>query len=573
MEFSVKSGSPEKQRSACIVVGVFEPRRLSPIAEQLDKISDGYISALLRRGELEGKPGQTLLLHHVPNVLSERILLIGCGKERELDERQYKQVIQKTINTLNDTGSMEAVCFLTELHVKGRNNYWKVRQAVETAKETLYSFDQLKTNKSEPRRPLRKMVFNVPTRRELTSGERAIQHGLAIAAGIKAAKDLGNMPPNICNAAYLASQARQLADSYSKNVITRVIGEQQMKELGMHSYLAVGQGSQNESLMSVIEYKGNASEDARPIVLVGKGLTFDSGGISIKPSEGMDEMKYDMCGAAAVYGVMRMVAELQLPINVIGVLAGCENMPGGRAYRPGDVLTTMSGQTVEVLNTDAEGRLVLCDVLTYVERFEPEAVIDVATLTGACVIALGHHITGLMANHNPLAHELIAASEQSGDRAWRLPLGDEYQEQLESNFADMANIGGRPGGAITAGCFLSRFTRKYNWAHLDIAGTAWRSGKAKGATGRPVALLAQFLLNRAGFNGEKCISRIERLIRPTSLVGLIRPSHPYCRSGGAPYPTAIEIHCSSFRVRNAAIFKSTTRSPIYEKRDVLPSGQ
>ena len=480
MEFSVKSGSPEKQRSACIVVGVFEPRRLSPIAEQLDKISDGYISALLRRGELEGKPGQTLLLHHVPNVLSERILLIGCGKERELDERQYKQVIQKTINTLNDTG-----CFLTELHVKGRNNYWKVRQAVETAKETLYSFDQLKTNKSEPRRPLRKMVFNVPTRRELTSGERAIQHGLAIAAGIKAAKDLGNMPPNICNAAYLASQARQLADSYSKNVITRVIGEQQMKELGMHSYLAVGQGSQNESLMSVIEYKGNASEDARPIVLVGKGLTFDSGGISIKPSEGMDEMKYDMCGAAAVYGVMRMV------------------MPGGRAYRPGDVLTTMSGQTVEVLNTDAEGRLVLCDVLTYVERFEPEAVIDVATLTGACVIALGHHITGLMANHNPLAHELIAASEQSGDRAWRLPLGDEYQEQLESNFADMANIGGRPGGAITAGCFLSRFTRKYNWAHLDIAGTAWRSGKAKGATGRPVALLAQFLLNRAGFNGEE----------------------------------------------------------------------
>ncbi len=457
----------------------------------------------------------------MPNVLSERILLIGCGKERELDERQYKQVIQKTINTLNDTGSMEAVCFLTELHVKGRNNYWKVRQAVETAKETLYSFDQLKTNKSEPRRPLRKMVFNVPTRRELTSGERAIQHGLAIAAGIKAAKDLGNMPPNICNAAYLASQARQLADSYSKNVITRVIGEQQMKELGMHSYLAVGQGSQNESLMSVIEYKGNASEDARPIVLVGKGLTFDSGGISIKPSEGMDEMKYDMCGAAAVYGVMRMVAELQLPINVIGVLAGCETC-GGRAYRPGDVLTTMSGQTVEVLNTDAEGRLVLCDVLTYVERFEPEAVIDVATLTGACVIALGHHITGLMANHNPLAHELIAASEQSGDRAWRLPLGDEYQEQLESNFADMANIGGRLVGRLpqVASC---RALPVSITGRTDIAGTARRSGKAKGATGRPVALLAQFLLNRAGFNGESncirlccyCRMRRERLIRPT----------------------------------------------------------
>ncbi|MBD2811819.1 leucyl aminopeptidase [Xenorhabdus sp. Vera] len=501
MEFSVKSGSPEKQRSACIIVGVFEPRRLSPIAEQLDKISNGYISALLRRGELEGKVGQTLLLHHVPNVLSERILLVGCGKERELDERQYKQIIQKTISTLNETGSMEAVCFLTELHVKGRNNYWKVRQAVETAKESLYVFDQLKSSKNELRRPLRKMVFNVPTRRELTSGERAIQHGLAIASGIKATKDLANMPPNICNAAYLASQARQLADN-AENLATKVIGEEQMKELGMNSYLAVGQGSQNESLMAVMEYKGRKDANAKPIVLVGKGLTFDSGGISIKPSEGMDEMKYDMCGAASVYGVMRVVAELQLPINVIGVLAGCENMPGGRAYRPGDILTTMSGQTVEVTNTDAEGRLVLCDALTYVERFEPELVIDVATLTGACVIALGGHYTGLMSNHNPLAHELLNASEQAGDRAWRLPLGDEYTEQLESNFADMVNSCGRSGGAITAGAFLARFATKYNWAHLDVAGTAWRSGKTKGATGRPVALLSQFLLNRSGLNSD-----------------------------------------------------------------------
>ncbi len=502
MEFNVKSGSPEKQRSACIIVGMFEPRRLSPIAEQLDKISDGYISALLRRGELEGKVGQSLLLHHVPNVLSERVLLIGCGKERELDERQYKQIIQKTINTLNETGSMEAVCFLTELHVKGRNNYWKVRQAVETAKDCLYTFDQLKSNKTELRRPLRKMVFNVPTRRELPSGERAIAHGLAIASGIKACKDLANMPPNICNAAYLASQARQLADS-SANVSTRVIGEEQMKELNMNAYLAVGQGSQNESLMSIIEYKGNQDPESRPIVLVGKGLTFDSGGISIKPADGMDEMKYDMCGAATVYGVMRVVAELQLPINVIGVLAGCENMPGGKAYRPGDILTTMSGQTVEVLNTDAEGRLVLCDTLTYVERFEPELVIDIATLTGACMVALGHHYSGLMSNHNPLAHELMNASEQAGDRAWRLPLGEEFYEQIESNFADLANTGGRLGGAITAGCFLARFASKYNWAHLDIAGTAWRSGKAKGATGRPVSLLSQFLLNRAGLNSDE----------------------------------------------------------------------
>lgn len=502
MEFSVKSGSPEKQRSACIVVGVFEPRRLSPIAEQLDKISDGYISSLLRRGDLEGKPGQMLLLHQVPNILSERVLLVGCGKERELDERQFKQIIQKTINTLNETGSMEAVCFLTELHVRGRNTYWKVRQAVESAKEALYTFDQMKSIKVEPRRPLRKLVFNVPTRRELSVGEKAIQHGLAVSSGLKIAKDLGNMPPNICNPAYLASHARQLADEFSP-VTTRVIGEQQMKDLGMNAYLAVGQGSQNESLMSVIEYKGAANPDDKPIVLIGKGLTFDSGGISIKPSDGMDEMKYDMCGAATVFGVMRAVAELQLPLNVVGILAGCENMPDGRAYRPGDILTTMSGQTVEVLNTDAEGRLVLCDTLTYAERFDPELVIDVATLTGACVIALGHHISGLLSNHNPLANDLLSASEQAGDRAWRLPLGDEYQEQLESNFADMANIGGRPAGAITAGCFLSRFTKKYYWAHLDIAGTAWRSGKSKGATGRPVPLLTQFLLNRAGVSIEE----------------------------------------------------------------------
>ncbi|MXP67846.1 leucyl aminopeptidase [Pantoea sp. Aalb] len=502
MEFSVKSGSPEKQRNACIVVGVFEPRRLSSIAEQLDKISEGYISALLRRGELEGKIGQTLLLHHVPNILSERILLIGCGKERELDECQYKKIIQKTINTLNDTGSMEAVCFLTELHVKGRNIYWKVRYAVETSKETLYHFDQLKSNKIALRRPLRKLLFNVPTRRELTNGERAIQHGLAIASGVKAAKDLSNMPPNICNAAYLASQACQLADEFSNKITTRIIGEQQMKELGMNAYLAVGSGSQNESLMSIIEYKGNFDSEIHPIVLVGKGLTFDSGGISIKPSQAMDEMKYDMCGAASVYGVMRMVAELNLPLNVIGILTGCENMLDGRSIRPGDVLTTMSGQTVEVLNTDAEGRLVLCDALTYVERFEPEVVIDIATLTGACMIALGHHFSGLWSNNHSIANELLSASEQSGDYAWRLPMTDEYNEQLISNFADMVNIGGRAGGAITAACFLSRFTRKFNWAHLDIAGTAWCSGKSKNATGRPVPMISQFLINRAGLNSD-----------------------------------------------------------------------
>ncbi len=499
MEFGVKSGSPEKQRSACIVVGVFEPRRLSAVAEQLDRVSDGYISSLLRRGDLEGKSGQMLLLHQVPGVLSERVLLVGCGKERELDERQFKQIIQKTISTLNETGSMEAVCFLTELHVKGRDAYWKVRQAVETAQNSLYTFDQFKTNKAELRRPLRKLVFNVATRRELAIGEKAVAHGLAVANGMKICRDVANMPPNICTPAYLASQARRLADS-CQFITTKVIGEQQMAELGMNAYLAVARGSSNEAMMSIMEYKGHP--DAKPTVLVGKGLTFDSGGISIKPGDGMDEMKYDMCGAASVLGAMTALAELKPPINVIGVLAGAENMPDGKSYRPGDILTSMSGQTIEVLNTDAEGRLVLCDVLTYAERFEPEAVIDIATLTGACVIALGSHATGLMSNHNPLAHELLNAAELSGDKAWRLPLWDEYQEQIESPFADMVNTGGRPAGAITAGAFLSRFTKKYNWAHLDIAGTAWKSGKEKGATGRPVPLLTQFLLGRAGIDVE-----------------------------------------------------------------------
>lgn len=502
MEFSVKSGSPEKQRSACIVVGVFEPRRLTPVAEQLDEISGGYISNLLRRGDLEGKAGQMLLLHHVPNILSERVLLVGCGKERELDERQYKQIIARTISNLNETGSMEAVCFLTELHVKGRDTYWKVRQAVEATQDCLYTFTQLKTKKDEPRRPLRKMVFNVPTRRELATGERAINHGLAVATGVKICKDVANMPPNICNPRYLLEQATKLAEQH-ESVTVDSVDEKQMEELGMQSYLAVGRGSENESIMTLIHYKGAANPAQAPVVLVGKGLTFDSGGISIKPSEAMDEMKYDMGGAAGVLGAMASIAELNLPINVIGVLAGCENMPDANAYRPGDILTTMSGQTVEVLNTDAEGRLVLCDALTYVERFNPELVVDVATLTGACVIALGKHASAVLSNHNPLAHELISASEQSSDKAWRLPLWDEYQEQIESPFADMANIGGRPAGTITAACFLSRFTKKYHWAHMDVAGTAWVSGgKVKGSTGRPVPMLTQFVMNRAGIETE-----------------------------------------------------------------------
>lgn len=504
MEFSVRRISNlRKQRSACIIIGVFEPCCLSSIAKQLDRISGGYISDLLNHGELEGKTGQKLLVYHIPNVPFERVLLIGCGNQYSFDERKYRQVIYTMINALNCTGSIDAICFLTELNVEKRNTYWKVRQAVEIVKESLYIFNHLKSNKTDLHRPLRKIVFNVRTSNELTKGKYAIQHGLAIADSIKVAKDLSNMPPNICNPAYLALHACQMAECYSKTTKTKVINEQQMKEIGMNAYLAVGQGSLNESLMSIIEYKGNPDHKTRPIVLVGKGVTFDAGGISIKSADNMDEMKYDMCGAAAVYGIMHMAIQLNLPLNIIGVLAGCENILDGNSFRPGDILTTLSGQTVEVLNTDAEGRLILCDALTYVERLNPEVVIDIATLTGACIIALGHHLTGLMSNNDQLADELLSASEQASDRAWCLPLTDEFQEQLESNFADVANVGGRPGSVITAGCFLSRFAQKYNWAHLDIAGTAWQSGKIRSATGRPIAMLSQFLLNRSKLNYNK----------------------------------------------------------------------
>jgi leucyl aminopeptidase len=452
-------------------------------------------SNLLRRGDLEGKVGQVLFLHHVPNVLSERVLLVGCGKERELTETQYKQIIAKTISTLNDTGSLESICFLSELHIKGRDSYWAVRQAIETAKDSLYNFDQFKTNKENTRRPLRKLTFNVPSRKDLARAELALQHALAVSAGTEVCKNLANMPANICTPLYLAEQAKELAEHYDK-ISSEIVDTEQMSELKMDSYLAVAKGSLTPPYMSIIRYSG-ADPEQKPIVLVGKGLTFDSGGISLKPGAAMDEMKYDMGGAASVYGTMKAVAELNLPINVIGILAGAENMPSGHAYRPGDILTTMSGQTVEVLNTDAEGRLVLCDVLTYVERFQPECVIDIATLTGACIMALGHNISALLTPHKGLAHELLTASNQSSDKAWQLPMDDEYQQQLDSPFADMANIGGRPAGTITAACFLSRFTKNYNWAHLDVAGTAWKTGTNKGATGRPVSLLTQFLINRS----------------------------------------------------------------------------
>jgi len=494
MEYTVKSGSPEKQRSACVVVGVYEPRRLTPAAEEIDAASDGYLSALIRRGDMEGKLGQSLMLTHVPGVLCDRVLLVGMGRERDLNDRGFRQTVALMANRLQEAGAAEAVTYLSNLRVKGRDTVWCVRDTVMTVAQTLYRFDRLKSSKDRPRRPLRKLTVSVPSRRDLPHGERAMAEGVAISEGVSLARDLGNLPGNICTPTYLAEQAQALGQEH-RTVKVSVLERADMEKHGMGALLAVARGSRQPPKLIIMEYRGGAKNE-KPHALVGKGITFDAGGISLKPGAAMDEMKFDMCGAASVFGTFKACASLGLPMNVVGVVPASENLPDGDACKPGDIVTTMSGQTVEILNTDAEGRLALCDALTYTERYEPQTVIDIATLTGAHIIALGHHAHAVMGNNSPLVNDVLGAGRKAGDRAWELPLWDEYQDQLKSNFADMANIGGRPAGSITAACFLSRFTKQFRWAHLDIAGTAWNSGDNKGATGKPVPLLTQYLLDR-----------------------------------------------------------------------------
>ncbi|WP_434321282.1 leucyl aminopeptidase [Haemophilus influenzae] len=478
------------QTTDCIVLGIYENNEFSKSFNEIDQLTQDYLNDLVKSGELTGKLAQIVLLRDLQGLSAKRVLIVGCGKKGELTERQYKQIIQAVLNTLKETNTREVVSYLTEIELKDRDLYWNIRFAIETIEHTNYQFDHFKSQKVEIS-VLESFIFNT----DCEQAQQAISHANAISSGIKAARDIANMPPNICNPAYLAKQAKNLAEN-STALSLKVVDEEEMSKLGMNAYLAVSKGSENRAYMSVLTFNNAPDKNAKPIVLVGKGLTFDAGGISLKPAADMDEMKYDMCGAASVFGTMKAIAELNLPLNVIGVLAGCENLPDGNAYRPGDILTTMNGLTVEVLNTDAEGRLVLCDALTYVERFEPELVIDVATLTGACVVALGQHNSGLVSTDNDLANALLQAATETTDKAWRLPLSEEYQEQLKSPFADLANIGGRWGGAITAGAFLSNFTKKYRWAHLDIAGTAWLQGTNKGATGRPISLLTQFLINQ-----------------------------------------------------------------------------
>jgi leucyl aminopeptidase len=492
VEFSIKQGSPEKLQGGCVVAGVFEGGKLSAAAQALDKAAKHQISNLVTRGDMTGKASSTLLLHKLPGIAAERVLLVGLGKPDEQNAKTATEILRAALKALQGTAAKDAALYCLDDAV-GKDAAWVIRQAVLIAAESGYRADSLK---SKPAKPSRLKHIALATLSKPSAGLKAVlDQAVAVAHGMKLAKDLGNLPGNICTPSYLAAKALALGKAH-KSIKTTVLEEKDMQKLGMGSFLSVTRGSEQPAKLITMEYLG-ADKKQKPVVLVGKGITFDSGGISLKPGADMDEMKYDMCGAASVLGTMQAVAEMGLKLNVVGVIPTCENLPSGTATKPGDIVTSMSGQTIEILNTDAEGRLILCDALTYAAKFKPDTVIDIATLTGACVIALGHVVSGLLSNKDDLARDLLAAGEQAHDRAWQLPLYEDYQSQLDSNFADMQNIGGRAGGTITAACFLSRFTRDYRWAHLDIAGTAWKSGKEKGATGRPVPLLAQYLINRS----------------------------------------------------------------------------
>ena len=492
MKFFVKNIRPESVRTATLVLPVGEGRKLGALAQAVDQAAAGALSEILKRGDISGKPGQTLLLQDLANLKATRVLLVGSGKDA-LSDRQFRKLVSSVHGVLKGLGGSDAVLALADIEVKGRDIYGTTRLLVETLADGAYQFAQFKSDK--PAAQALKKITLLTDNAGLADVERASQHAQAIACGMAFTRDLGNLPPNLCHPSYLADQAKGLCKTY-KNLKAESLDEKKLKALGAGAFLAVSQGSDQPPRMIVLDYQGG-KKDEKPFVLVGKGITFDTGGISLKPGLGMDEMKYDMCGAASVFGTLRAVLELQLPINLVCLLACAENKPSGGATRPGDIVTSMSGQTVEILNTDAEGRLVLCDALTYAERFKPKTVIDVATLTGACIVALGSNASGLMGNNEELVQQLLSAGKRADDRAWELPLFDEYQEQLDSPFADIANIGGPKAGSITAGCFLSRFTKKYHWAHLDIAGTAWISGgKDKGATGKPVPLLTQYLLDQ-----------------------------------------------------------------------------
>ncbi len=493
MDYSIESIAPDKLQTECLIIGVFENGQYTQMANVINRRLNNLLDQLFEQGDISGKNGETTLINHLPDSPIKRLLITGLGETEKISRKSFRKALSSSIKKLRNSKLTSAVSALHEAEIPQTDNGWKIRQTIEVFNDGLYLYDI--TKQSDDNKITLQQIKILAHDSDLSAAEQGLRQGLAIAHGMTLTKQLADLPGNICTPGYLAQQAELLAERFD-NLEVEILEESHMEALGMGALLSVTRGSRQPAKLITLNYHG-ADNDSQPIVLIGKGLTFDAGGISLKPGAGMDEMKYDMCGGATVLGVLQMAAELQLPLNIVGLVPSSENMPDGDANKPGDVLTSMSGKTIEVLNTDAEGRLILCDTLTYAEKFNPEVVIDLATLTGACLVALGRVPSGLLGNDDSLCDELLKASEIACDSLWRLPLWEEYQEQLNSNFADMANIGGRDAGTITAACFLSRFAEDYRWAHLDIAGTAWRTGKEKGATGRPLPLLAQYLLNRA----------------------------------------------------------------------------
>ncbi len=494
MEFFVTTAAPARHRTECAIVGVFEKGELTTAAAQLDERIGGRIAKLTKRGDLRGKQGDSVLLTDLDGAPCERIIVVGLGARTGFKRKQYRKALAAALTVLSRTGAHDAVNYLSLEPLPDADSYVLARVAAEVVANSAYRIPDHKTSNKRPKPVLTRFGLAVAGRSEQTAAERGLEHGRGISLGMSLMRDLANQPPNICTPTYLANAAKTLSRDY-RSIRSRILTEDDCRKLKMGSFLSVTAGTAQPARLIVLEYQGG-KRGAAPVALIGKGVTFDTGGISLKPPAAMDEMKFDMSGAASVLGAFRAVAELELPINLVGVVPACENMPDARATKPGDVVTSMSGQTIEILNTDAEGRLILCDAITYARRFKPEVVIDIATLTGACVVALGNHISGLFGNDDELIQQLQAAGQRADDRAWPMPMGEEWAEGLKSNFADFANVAGREGGAITAACFLAKFTDGLKWAHLDIAGTAYVGGSQKSSTGRPVPLLVDYLLSR-----------------------------------------------------------------------------
>jgi leucyl aminopeptidase len=492
MKFTTTTDKASAIETDCLIVGLGVDQDFGPSLKELDQASGGKFSRLDEGSELPRHAGKTLMLHAVEGVAAGRVLVVGLGKPEKLDGIAFVKATMTAGKALRQSRATTACCLLGENEVKDRDSAWKTRQAALALAHSDYVYSATKKPKDEAPPGTDTVAFPAGDKAD---AQLAIAN--AIAAGIQRCRDLGDLPPNICTPVYLAEMAENMAAEHDELEV-EILDEKQMAELNMNSLLAVGQGSVNPPRLIRLSWKGGKSGQA-PVAMVGKGVTFDTGGISLKPRDLMEQMKFDMCGAATTIGVMEAVARLKLPLNVEGVVAAVENMPDGKAYRPGDVITAMNGKTIEVHNTDAEGRMILADGIYWTgQKLKPEVTVDIATLTGACVVALGHHASGIMTQDDELADELLAAGIEAADRGWRLPLWDDYQEQIETPFADMKNLGGMPAGSITAGCFLSRFADGQRWAHIDIAGSAWQWGKPESATGRPVGMLVQWLADRAG---------------------------------------------------------------------------